>query len=118
MILVDTSIWIDHLRRGNGDLISLLEKVQVFTHPFVIGELACGNLKARREILSLLKELPQARVADHHEVLQLIETRKLMGQGIGWVDAHLLAASLLTGAPLWTSDRHLRSLAVMLEILY
>ena len=87
-------------------------------HPFVLGELACGNLTNRKEILQLLKELPEVLVGQHDEVLQMIDSHKLMGKGIGWVDAHILASSLLSGAPLWTGDRKLRSLATALGVLY
>ena len=80
-------------------------------HPFVIGELACGRLRQRRAILALLASLPQLPVAEHEEVLTLVERHSLMGSGIGWVDAHLLAASVLTGIPLWTKDRRLRTVA-------
>jgi len=118
VILVDTSIWIDHFRRGNRDLSALLQDVQVFTHPFVIGELACGNIKNRREILQLLRELPQAPAAEHEEVIQMIDSHSLMGQGIGWIDAHLLASSLLSGAPLWTADRKLRTISAVMAVLY
>ena len=118
MILVDTSIWVEHLRHGNRDLAALLRDMQVLVHPFVTGELACGNLKNRKEILQLLKELPQAALAEQEEVMQLVETRRLMGRGIGWTDAHLLASSLLSGAPLWTGDRKLRTLAAALGVLY
>jgi len=118
MILIDSSIWINHFRHGNAELASLLQKVEVLTHSFVIGELACGYLKNRKEILALLKELPAAAVAEHEEVLELVETRKLMGQGIGWVDAHLIASALLSGAPLWTEDRKLRSLSAAMGILF
>ena len=118
MILVDTSIWIDHFRRGSDELVSLLQRVEVATHPFVIGELSCGNLKNRKAILALLAELPRVTIAEHEEVLELVESRKLMGNGIGWVDAHLLASSLLSGAPLWTADKKLRSLSAMLGVLY
>ena len=118
MILVDTSIWVEHLRSGSEELGSLLKKVEVLTHPFVIGELCLGNLKNRREIVSLLQELPVAPVAENEEVLDLIESRKLMGLRIGWVDAHLLASSLLAGSALWTADRKLRSLCASLGVLY
>jgi predicted nucleic acid-binding protein len=118
VILVDTSIWIDHLRRGNKDLVALLKKVEVVTHPFVIGELSCGNLKNRKAILALLDELPKVTIAEHEEVLGLVESRKLMGNGIGWMDAHLLASSLLSGTPLWTADRKLRSLSAIFGMLY
>jgi len=118
MILVDTSIWIDHLRRGNDDLIALLKKVEVATHPFVIGELSCGKLKNRRAILALLDELPKVTIAEHEEVLGLVESRRLVGKGIGWMDAHLLASSLLSGTPIWTADKKLRSLGAILGVLY
>ena len=111
MILVDTSVWIDHLRRGNERLKSLLHDDQVLCHPFVIGELACGNLHNRNEVLYLLEALPGVPVADHTEVLHLIDAHRLYGQGLGWIDAHLLASALLTGCELWTSDRLLHALA-------
>ena len=111
MILVDTSVWIDHLRRGNERLRSLLQDDQVLCHPFVIGELACGNLHRRNEVLLLLEALPEAPVADHAEVLHLINSHRLYGQGLGWIDAHLLASALLLGCELWTSDRLLHVLA-------
>ena len=117
MILVDTSIWVDHLRKGNKRLTTLLNDTQVACHPFVIGELACGNLKNRRRILDLLADLPRVDLAQHSEVLELVETRKLSGQGIGWIDAHLLASALLSGTPLWTADKRLRGLSALLGIL-
>ena len=111
MTLVDTSVWIEHLRRGNRALASNLEEVRVLSHPFVIGELACGNLRRRNQILSLLEALPQADLADHSEVMTFIETNRLMGRGIGWVDVHLLCSARLTGAPFWTLDRRLAEVA-------
>ena len=111
MILVDTSVWIDHLRVGNERLRALLQNDQVLCHPFIIGELACGNLHNRNEVLHLLEALPSVPVADHSEVLHLINTHRLYGQGLGWIDAHLLASALLTGCELWTSDRLLHTLA-------
>ncbi|TMQ49847.1 MAG: type II toxin-antitoxin system VapC family toxin, partial [Candidatus Eisenbacteria bacterium] len=107
MILVDTSVWIDHLRSGNRTLISLLDREEVLTHPFVIGELACGRMRNRQQILELIGRLPGARVADHEEVLAFVERDRLFGRGIGWVDAHLLAAALLSHAMLFTLDRRL-----------
>jgi len=118
VILVDTSIWVDHLRRGSHELASLLQRVEVATHPFVIGELSCGNLKNRKAILELLAEVPRVTLAEHEEVLELVESRKLMGNGIGWMDAHLLASALLSGTPLWTADKKLRSLSAVLGVLY
>lgn len=112
MILVDTSIWIDHFRKGSAELERLLGIAQVLTHPFVIGELACGNLGARARILELLGQLPQAPLASHDEVLHYIEQHSLMGRGIGIVDAHLLASVALgNGLSLWTLDKRLQSAA-------
>ena len=110
MILVDTSVWIDHFRNGNARLRELLEKGEVVTHPMVLGELACGNLQKRAETLRLLGRLPRIPQAPDHLVLQSIESRRLFGKGIGWIDAHVLAASLLSSAPLWTLDRRLTEL--------
>lgn len=118
MVLVDTSIWISHLREGNARLKTLLEKAEVVCHPFIIGELACGNIKNRTEILSSLHALPVAVVAKHEEVLHLIESRHLMGSGLGLIDAHLLASALLTTVPLWTADRRLRAASTELNIAY
>ena len=107
MILIDTSVWIDHLRRGNPRVRELLESGEVVVHPFVRGELACGNMKNRKEILTLLDQLPEATVAEQTEVLTLVESKRLYGRGIGWVDAHLLASALLSGARLLTLDKAL-----------
>ena len=107
MILADTSVWVHHLRQGNHRLGALLSDGQVACHPFVIGELACGNLKNRSEVLLLLRRLPSAVPATHDEVLTLIEARRLMGRGLGWIDAHLLGAAVLQGFNLWTLDRRL-----------
>ena len=119
MILVDTSVWIDHLRAGDAALGELLNHSQVLMHPFVLGELACGNLRSRGEVLRLFKALPQAIVASHEEVLFFIERNALMGRGIGYVDAHLLGAVALGGSTqLWTRDKHLRSVAEALNLAY
>ena len=91
MILVDTSVWVQHLRKGSERLRSLLDEEQAFCHPFIVGELACGTLRNRQEVLSLLKALPQARGAQHEEVLHLLEGRDLYDRGLGWVDGHSLA---------------------------
>jgi hypothetical protein len=108
MILVDTSVWIDHLRQGDAALAGLLNSGQVLTHRFVIGELALGNLQHRDSVLDALKNLPQASVAADEEVMFFIEQQALFGTGIGYVDAHLLAAARLTpGAALWTRDKRL-----------
>ena len=119
MILVDTSIWIDHLRAGDTDLVALLNSAQVLSHPFVVGELACGNLCNRDEVLTLIGELPQVTVATDAEVLYFIEHQGLMGRGIGYIDAHLLAAaSLVSPARLWTRDKRLRAVAVDLGLAF
>jgi predicted nucleic acid-binding protein len=111
MILVDTSVWVDHLRRGNAGLMVRLEAAEVLCHPFIVGELACGNLTRREEILSLLGKLPACTVAEHDEVLAFVETNGLMASGIGWIDAHLLASIALSRAQLWTLDRRLAEIA-------
>ena len=116
MILVDTSVWIDHLRKGNARLRSLLVANAVLTHPFVVGELACGTLQARAAILEYLQELPAAVIADHHEALSLLENKRLYGRGIGWVDVHLLASARLSGARLWTLDESLSAVAASLNL--
>lgn len=111
MILVDTSVWVDHLRRGVPRLAALLQESAVMIHPWVIGELACSNLRNRRQVLDLLQGLPAATVARDSEVLMMIEQQQLMGRGIGYIDAHLLAAARLSGCPLWTHDRLLAAIA-------
>ena len=116
MVLVDTSFWVSFLQSGHVRLKGLLEEGKVFSHPYIIGELACGNLKNRREILSLLKTLPAATTATHDEVLRFIEDHRLMGLGLGYVDIHLLAAARLTGVPLWTDDKCLKAAAVRLQV--
>jgi len=119
MILVDTSVLIDHLRSGDERLADLLNRSQVVIHPFVIGELACVNLRKRDEVLRLLNDLPQAVVASQEEVLHLIERKKLMGLGIGFIDAHLLASAALTDTvALWTRDKRLQKVARKLELAF
>lgn len=107
MILVDTSVWIDHLQRGDARLRRHLEDGRVACHPFIVGELSLGRLRQHAEILVRLQRLPQLPIAGHQEVLGLVELRRLMGSGIGWVDANLLASVLIAGARLWTLDRAL-----------
>jgi hypothetical protein len=111
MTLVDTSIWIDHFRRGNSRLVLLLEDDMVLQHPFVFGELACGGLRNRAEILRLLANLPQAKQVTFEETIEFIETRKLFGIGLGWTDVNILASALLTGCRLWTLDKALHRTA-------
>ena len=118
MILLDTSVWVDHLRRGDSLVVKALESAQVAAHSFVIGELACGNLKARAGVVDLLQALPRLAMATDDEVLYFIERHKLMGRGIGYVDAHLLAASAIGGSLLWTRDKRLRAIATELEVAY
>ena len=119
MILIDTSVWIDHLRVGDNGLAGLLHGSQVLIHPFVTGELACGNLSNRTEVLRLLQDLPQSPVASQNEVLFFIEHNKLMGQGIGFIDAHLLAATaLVDGSHIWTRDKRLQLVAADLNLAY
>jgi predicted nucleic acid-binding protein len=111
LILVDTSVWVDHLRTGLPQLEAALQASDVVMHPWVIGELACGNLRHRAQVLQLLQGLPKATLASDGEVLVLIEQEQLMGRGIDYVDAHLLASARLSGCWLWTGDRRLNALA-------
>ncbi len=112
MILVDTSVWIDHFRTGDSELVGLLQDSQVLGHPWVTGELALGHLSNRRQVIGWVNNLPQATVARDLEVLTLIESRQLFGLGIGYVDSHMLAATLLTpSARLWTRDKRLATIA-------
>lgn len=117
MILVDTSIWIDHFRRKDHPLADLLSRGNVLMHPFIRGELALGNLKSRAEILQLLADLPQATMAEESELLQIIESRQLMGLGIGLVDAHLIASALLEACSIYTRDKRLLAVANKLKIV-
>lgn len=117
MILVDTSVWIDHFRKGLPSLASLLSQNIVLMHPFILGELACGNLKSRQETLQLLANLPAAPKASDSEVLHFIERNKLMGKGIGLIDAHLLAATALAAdITLWSLDKRLAQIAKKLQL--
>ena len=116
MVLVDTSVWVDHLRRGNPGLVDQLDKAAVLCHPFVVGELACGNLTNRAEILRLLQALPSAPLAEQEEVLHLLDKKRLFGHGLGWVDTHLLASARLMKCPLWTLDKALSTAAEELNL--
>jgi len=118
MVLVDTSIWVTHLRDGNRHLETLLLDAAVMCHPFIVGELACSNLRNRNEILSLLQTLPMAPTTEFDEFLYFIDRNQLMAIGIGFVDVHLLASSQLAGIPLWTSDKRLTSAAIKLDLAY
>lgn len=117
MILVDTAVWIDHFRRGEPELWDALTTGLVLMHPYVVGELACGNLQNRAEILDLLDRLPRAMVATDGEARLFIERHALMGRGLGYVDVHLLASAALTSpARFWTRDRRLASAASALDL--
>jgi predicted nucleic acid-binding protein len=116
MILVDTSVWIDHLRGDNPQLRALLYADEVLTHPFIIGEIACGALHNRTEILQYLATLPEVRLAEHSEVLRLLEEEKLYHRGIGLVDAYLIASSRLSTCRLWTLDKQLNAAAAALGL--
>ncbi len=118
MVLVDTSVWVSHFRNSNARLQALLNEGLVVCHPLVIGELACGNLKNRGEILSLLQSLPSAESAEQDELLQFIESHQLMGKGLGLIDMHMLASAVLTGTPLWTLDNKLNQVSANLKVGY
>ena len=118
MVLVDTSVWVKHFRYGDVALEDLLEDGQVMCHPFVVGELACGNLKNRIEILELLQALPNATVASHDEVMIFIEDHRLMGKGLGFIDLHLLVSAVLSEIQLWTIDKRLHQASLKLRLAY
>jgi len=116
LILVDTSVWIDHLRQGDASLTALLQQGRVLSHPFVIGELATGNLRQRDRILHALQGLPRAVVAHDTEALDLIEREALFGSGLGYSDVHLLASVRLSAAWLFTRDKRLHAAAQRLSV--
>ena len=119
MILVDSSVWIDHFRHPNDELAALLSSRVVMVHPFVVGELACGHLTQRNAVLTALARLPSAPVLDHGEVLALVERHRLMSRGIGWVDMHLLASTTVAGrVSLWSRDKRLVAVAAERGIAY
>ena len=118
MVLVDTSVWIEHLRRGEPGLRDLLNRGEVVCHPFVIGELACGHLRSREQILSLLRALPGTALVEPDEILFFIEERKLAGLGIGLIDVHLLASCLISRVKLWTLDKRLKSVAARVGVAH
>jgi len=119
MILVDTSVWVDYLRGSCPHLAELLERNQVVMNPLIIGELACGNLKNRIKLLSLWKSLETTTMATHEETLYFIESNKLMGKGIGYIDVQLLAATKLSpGFRLWTRDKRLADMAEQMNCNY
>jgi len=118
MVLVDTSVWVDHFRSDNASLVSLLNQGLVAVHPFVSGELACGNLRNRREILSLLQALPHVGKTSDEEILFYIEKNALSGKGLGLIDVHLLASTQLSDYLFWTNDRRLHEIAKKLNLAY
>ena len=116
MVLVDTSIWVDHFRKASRRLASLLEVEEVAIHSFVLGELACGNLQNRKEIIALLHALPHATKVEDDEILLFIERHRLMGRGIGLIDAHILASCCMNSCLLWTRDKRLRAVAQEMRV--
>jgi len=119
MILADSSVWIDHLIVENPHLVSLLQQRQILIHPMVIGELACGNMRDRADVMRLLRGLPRIFAATHDEVLFLIESHHFMGRGIGFIDAHLLTSTAMSEpTQLWTNDRRLMELATELGVAH
>ncbi|MDH3377801.1 MAG: PIN domain-containing protein [Gammaproteobacteria bacterium] len=116
MVLVDTSVWVDHLRDGNPKLEQMLLDGDVICHPFVIGELACGNIKHRKEVLYLMESLPACRIATQNEFLRFVETHNLMGKGVGFVDVHLLVSAKASDYLLWTADKALQTVASLLNL--
>ena len=118
MVLVDTSVWIRHLREGDPQLTFLLVEGEVAVHPWVIGELACGHLEPRDEILSLLHALPVTAVLATDEYYRFLDTHLLAGRGLGFVDVHILGAACLAQVPLWSHDRALRRAALGMELSF
>ena len=118
MILVDTSVWIDHLRLGDPELASALQSCEVLCHPHVVGELACGNLRARDKVITLLQTLPVSPVVSDKESLCFIDNYSLMARGIGYIDVQLLASARLAGAHLWTRDKRLQTVALELGLAH
>ena len=118
MVLVDTSVWIDHLRYGNADLAALLNRGTVLCHTFIIGELTCGNLQNREKTLHLLGLLSKAVKATDEDAMTFIEVKRLMGKGLGYIDVHLLASTILSDTMLWTFDKTLNDAAISLGVAY
>jgi len=118
MILVDTSVWVDHFHQSDEYLKELLLSNQVCIHPYILGELSCGNIRNRKEVLSLLRTLKSIDLVLDEEVFILIEERKLFDKGLGFIDIHLLASALIHQVPIWTRDKSLRLVAEQLDISY
>ena len=111
MVLVDTSVWINFLREGNDQLKSLLHECSVYTHPIIVGELSCGNIKNRTKFMALINDLPFAKESTHSEVIQFIESNKVFDKGVGFSDMHILCSAILSNIPLWTHDKRLSLIA-------
>ncbi len=118
MVLVDTSVWVSHLRASKPALETLLLETEVACHPYIIGELACGNIKNRKEFLSLLQALPMVSVVTQEEFLHFVDAHKVMGTGVGFVDVHLMASSRLMRISLWTEDAKLKTVAAKFKLLH
>ncbi|HTC31727.1 MAG TPA: type II toxin-antitoxin system VapC family toxin [Bryobacteraceae bacterium] len=118
MILADTSVWVKHFRQDDPQLGQLLIDGQILIHPFVIGEIACGNIRSRQKLLGYLRRLPIAISAEEDEVLGFLDQHRLFGQGITWIDAHLLASARLSNCRLWTLDTNLLTAAKRLHLGY
>ena len=116
MVLADTSVWVEHFRGREKGLAGPLAEGLVLMHPFVMGELACGNLKDRSLVLSHLNSLPSAKIATHNEALQFLDRHKTWGQGLGWIDVHLLASALISDCGFWTLDKRLALAAADLRL--
>ncbi len=117
MILVDTSVWIEHFKKNDPRLTNLLEENSVLVHPFVVGELACGNLGNRNEILTLLRNLPEITTVSDEEVLYFINRQKLFGKGLGYIDVHLIASCTIENVRLYTFDKKLNQVAEKLQLI-
>ncbi len=118
MVLADTSVWINHLRNSNSTLIKLLEEVKVYSHPFIKGELACGNIKNRSEFFKFYNKLPVLSLVTENEALFFLNEHKLFGKGLGWIDVHLLASVYLNNIKLFTIDRKLKQTALKLGVCF
>ncbi len=116
LVLIDTSVWIDHFRSGNSILKDLLESDRVITHPYIIGELFCGNFSHRNETLSFFNDLPICGVLDHEEIMAFIENRRLFGKGLGYIDVHLVASAFLESVKLFTFDKKLKNVVQELRL--
>ena len=118
MVLVDTSVWVNYLHKGNSKLEYLLNEVEVVTHPFIVGELSCGGIKNRKEFINLMRSLSSIDAVSEEEYYHFLESNKLWGKGVGFVDVHLLAAAKVSRVKLWTEDKNLVAIAKNMKLLY